>query len=86
MNTNLLKLFGGHMIANSKLSESAKLQLLNYIEEADEYQVKAFLLDGELMREPKDIVCEEIVDQRFEISGIPDKLKDFELYWTELTS
>jgi hypothetical protein len=38
------------------------------------------------MREPKDIVCEEIVDQRFEISGIPDKLKDFELYWTELTS
>ena len=60
MSLNSLKIFAGHIITMSEMHKSAKLQLLNYVEEADEYQVKALLLDGEIMREPRDIVCEEI--------------------------
>ena len=86
MNINLLKMFSGHVITTSEMSESAKLQLLNYVEEADEYQVKGFLLDGVIMKEPKDVICEEIVDQRFYASELPEKIKDFERYWTKLLS
>jgi hypothetical protein len=86
MNINLLKMFSGHVITISKMSESAKLQLLNYVEEGDEYQVKGFLLDGVIMKEPKDVICEEIIDQRFYASELPGKIKDFERYWTKLLS
>ena len=86
MNINLLKIFGGHMVTTSEMSSPAKLQLLHYVEEADEYQMKAFLLDAEIMKEPGDIVCEEIIDQRFYASELPDKIKDFERYWAQMLS
>ena len=86
MSVNSLKIFAGHIITMSEMHKSAKLQLLNYVEEADEYQVKALLLDGEIMREPRDIVCEEIVDQRYYSSDLPGKLKDFEKYWAQMLS
>ena len=86
MKANLLKLFSGHTITMSEMSKAAKLQLLNYIQDAQEYQVKGFLLDGEIMKEPKDIVCEEIIDQRFYASELPEKVKDFEKYWAQMLS
>lgn len=87
MDTNLLKLFAGSMITNmTEMSKASRTQLLNYVEEAEEYQVKAFLLDGEIMKEPKDVVCEEIVDQRYFASDLPEKIKEFEDYWTNITS
>lgn len=86
MNANLLKIFSGHMIVQTDLTEGSKQQLLNYVQEASEYQVKVFLLDGEIMNVTDDEVCMEIVDQRFYASELPGKIKDFEKYWAELLS
>jgi hypothetical protein len=81
MNTYSLKLFSGHMIVSTGLSEQSKLQLLNYIQEASEYQVKVFLLDAEIMNVVNDEVCREIVDQRFYSSDLPAKIRSFIDEW-----
>jgi hypothetical protein len=86
MNVNLLKIFSGHIIATSEMSSSAKKQLLNYVQEGTEYQVKAFLLDGEIMRDPDDLVCKEIIDQRFYSSNLPEKLNKFSTDWNDVMS
>lgn len=60
-----LRIFAGKMIVESKLSKSAKLQLLNFIQnEATIPQVKVLLMDGEIVSLDKH--AEEIVNSRFE--------------------
>lgn len=52
---------------SSSVGKQAKLQLINFIESADEYQLKALALDGEFI--PKDALDEsakEILDSRFD--------------------
>jgi len=67
MNDNQLKILAGEIVVKSKLTKPAKLQLLNYLQkEATESQVKAFLLDGEIVN--LDNQAEEIVNERFAIS------------------
>jgi len=83
---NELKIFAGHAIVVSEMSKDSKNQLLNYVQEASEHQVKAFLLDGEIMKSPGDIVCEAIIDDRFDASDIPVKIRIFSNEWTEVMS
>ena len=60
-----LRIFAGKMIVESKLSKSAKLQLLNFIQnEATIPQVKVLLMDGEIVS--LDEHAAEIVNSRFE--------------------
>jgi hypothetical protein len=60
-----LRIFAGKMIIESKLSKSAKLQLLNFIQnEASIPQVKVLLMDGEIVSLDKH--AEEIANSRFE--------------------
>ena len=69
MNTVELKILAGQIVVESKLTKSAKLQLLNWLKtEASESQVKAFLLDGDIVI--LDEQAEEIVNARFKSSKI----------------
>jgi hypothetical protein len=86
LNVNLLKIFSGHIITSSEMSSASKNQLLNYVKEGTEHQVKAFLLDGQIMKDPDDLVCKEIIDERFSSSDIPEKLKQFSIDWNEIIS
>lgn len=61
-----LRLLSAHIISESQLSKTAKLQLLNFIkEEASDAQVKALLMDGEVVK--LDDQAEEIVNDRFDL-------------------
>ncbi len=60
-----LRIKAGKIVVESKLSKSAKLQMLNFIQkEATDVQVKALLMDGEIVN--LDSQAEEIVNARFE--------------------
>jgi hypothetical protein len=64
---NALKMVAGHLVTDSDLSKSAKLQLLNFLEsQASEHQVKALMMDGEIAINIDD-QGQDIVDARFEI-------------------
>lgn len=68
METNTLKILAGDIVTGSKISKSAKLQILNWLQnEATEVQIKTMLLDGEPFAE-LDEQAEEIVNKRFEVS------------------
>jgi len=62
-----LRIMAAEILVESKLSKSAKLQLLNFIkEEASDAQIKALLLDGKVVQ--LDEQAEQIVNDRFEVS------------------
>jgi len=67
MDTNRMKLGLVYIFSeNDKISKKAKLQLINFIEHADENQLKVLAMDGELV--PKHVFDEqatEIVNDRF---------------------
>ena len=68
MNTNKLKITCGEIIVKAKLTKESKLQFLNFIQtEADEHQLKALLLDGEITAKADD-ETKEIINQRFKVS------------------
>jgi len=68
-----LRIIAAEMIVESKLSKSAKFQLLNFIkEEATDAQIKALLMDGKIVQ--LDEQAEEIVNDRFEISEAGGKV------------
>lgn len=73
MNINDIKIVAGTIVFESKLSKSAKLQLLNFIQnEASDAQVKALLMDGEITS--LDEQAEEIVNIRFPQTDIGRQL------------
>jgi len=52
---------------NEKVSKPAKLQLINFIEQADEYQLKVLIMDGELVSKDKlDEQSMGIINDRFD--------------------
>ena len=68
-----LRIIAAEMIVESKLSKSAKFQLLNFIkEEATDAQVKVLLMDGKIVQ--LDEQAEQIVNDRFEISEAGGKV------------
>lgn len=63
-----LRLRAGKIVVESKLSKSAKLQLINFIQkEATDAQIKALLMDGKIVQ--LDEQSEEIVNARFELKN-----------------
>lgn len=68
-----LRMMAGSIIMDSDLSNSAKLQMLNFIkEEASDAQVKALLMDGKIVK--LDEQSEQIVNDRFEVSEAGGKV------------
>lgn len=62
-----IRIIAGSIVMESKLSKCAKLQLLNFLQkEASIAQVKAFILDGEIVS--LDEQSEEIVNDRFAVA------------------
>jgi hypothetical protein len=78
MNTNLLKLFAGSIIVSSQMESEVKKDLLNFVENASDYQVKTFLLDAEMVNDTDNAFTLSILDSKFEISAIPVKISEFE--------
>ena len=80
MELNTLKILAGDIVTKSKISKPAKLQLLNWLQnEATEVQIKALLLDGEMVID-LDEQADEIVIARFKSkeSGFETALKERE--------
>lgn len=74
---NLRKVAAETIVTNSSLSRSSKLQLLNFIEnEATEYQVMAYLLDGTIVQ--LDEQAESIVEDRFNCSEVSQIVTEME--------
>jgi hypothetical protein len=63
MNKKQIQLLSVMAIGKSKMSEQTKLQLLRFVKEATEVQLKSFLLDGEIVK--LDSVSEQVVNDRF---------------------
>lgn len=52
---------------NENISKQAKLQLINFIEQADEHQLKVLMMDGELVSKDKlDEQSIGIISDRFD--------------------
>jgi len=77
MDTNLIKLFAGHIIVVSEMDKETKRDLLTFVEHASDYQVKYFLLDATLVEDTKSDLARSIVDSKFDISGLPEKVNHY---------
>ncbi|MCK5607910.1 hypothetical protein KAR91_38880 [Candidatus Pacearchaeota archaeon] len=68
MDVNKLKLGLMYIFNESeKITKNAKLQLINFIKEADNHQLKVLVMDGELIPKQKlDEQARQIIDDRFE--------------------
>jgi hypothetical protein len=70
MDLNKLRLGLSYIFFESKLlTKKSKIQLINFIENADIHQLKVLAMDGELIK--KDILdeaCRQIIDDRFDDS------------------
>jgi len=62
-----LRIIAGEIVVESKISKSAKLKLLKFIQtEATDGQIKVLFLDGKIVK--LDEQAEEIVNDRFKVS------------------
>lgn len=70
MDINRMRLGLIYIFKESKnLSKQTKLQLINFIEQADEHQLKVLALDGEIIKkESLDDQAKEILDDRFNVN------------------
>jgi hypothetical protein len=67
MDKNDLKILSGAMIWESSLPKNAKIQLIRFIKEANETQLKALVLDGTIIPSSKlDEITREVIDERFD--------------------
>jgi len=71
MESKDLKIAAGSIIAGSKISKAAKLQLLDFIQsEATDHQIMALLLDGKVVK--LDEQAEQVVEDRFNNSKLSE--------------
>jgi hypothetical protein len=77
MNINRMKLGLVYIFSeNEKLSKEAKLQLIKFIEMADEQQIKILAMDGEVIdKSSLDETARSIVDDRFKSSLVTETLE-----------
>jgi len=61
-----LRLLAAQIVYESELTKLAKLQMLNYIKEATDVQIKALLMDGEIVKVDEE--SETVINDRFEVS------------------
>jgi hypothetical protein len=67
MDKNDLKILSGAMIWESSLPKNAKIQLIRFIKEANEAQLKALVLDGTIIPSSKlDEITRQVIDERFD--------------------
>jgi len=57
------------VVESDKLTKSSKHQLLNFLENASDIQIKSFLLDGSIIEEP-DEMTQQIIEDRFNCSPL----------------
>jgi len=83
MNKNDLKILSGAMIWEASLPKNAKIQLIRFVKEATETQLKAFILDGEVIPKSKlDEGSVQIIGERFNnkvdmFKGSLSKIKNY---------
>ena len=65
MNKKDLQVFSMYIVSESKSSKLAKLQLLNFVMEASEHQLMAFILDGQIIK--TDEIDNQIIEDRFKV-------------------
>jgi len=72
MDINRMKVGLMHIFSlNEKMSKEAKLQIIRFIERANEHQVKVLAMDGELINKSSlDEQSMEIIDDRFDATNI----------------
>jgi hypothetical protein len=78
MTSKNLKLLSGYLVMESDSSDSAKKQLLNFIKDANVYQLKAFILNDEIENLDEDSY--NIIEKRFNIleNEVFQELDEFE--------
>ena len=68
-----LRIIAGQIVVESKISKSAKLKILKFIQtEVTDAQIKALFLDGKIVK--LDEQAEEIVNDRFKVSEAGDRV------------
>ena len=83
MNRSDLKILSGAIIWESSLPKNAKIQLIRFVKEANEVQLKAFVLDGTIIPKTKlDEITAEVIDERFDnkidsFKGSLNKIKNY---------
>jgi hypothetical protein len=68
MDTNELKLYLGHVVTESSMPKDAKIQMLNFLRDANDIQLKAIYLDGEIIKPTVSEQAKQIIEQRFSVS------------------
>ena len=70
MDLNKFRLGLSHIfVENKKMSGKMKKTLVNFIEKADLYQLKALAMDGEVIaKEALDAELKDILDARFDVA------------------
>jgi len=77
METNLIRLFAGHVVVSSEMAPAIKEELIQFVETATDYQLKTFLLDAEMVKDVDNDFARSILDSQFEISAMPIKINEF---------
>jgi hypothetical protein len=70
----LLKVFTASAVIESKLNKSTKLQLLEYVQNANKYEIMALLLDGKITK--VDNYNKDIIVDRFKVSKYPKVIEE----------
>jgi len=73
MDKKELKLAASQLVFDSKMSAKAKMQIFNWLKEANEPEIKAFLLDGKIVQ--LDEQATDVVNDRFKASTLMQELE-----------
>jgi carbamoylphosphate synthase large subunit len=68
-----LQMVAGQIVFDSKMSAKAKMQIFNWLKEADSAQMKAFLLDGKIVELDEQAI--EVVNDRFKTSEMMQEME-----------
>jgi len=77
MDTNRMKLGLAHIFTvNESISKQTKLQLINFIEQANIHQLKVLAMDGQLVPKSQlDENANQIIDDRYDSLDIDEIIK-----------
>lgn len=83
MDKKELQILSMATVSESDKSKLAKLQLLNFIMEASEHQLMAFMLDGKIIK--TDELTEQVIEDRFRISEAGGRVAKLRKSYSSLT-
>ena len=73
MDKKELQISSMYIVNESNKSKLSKLQLLNFIMEASEHQLMAFILDDQIIK--TDELSEQIIEDRFKASKVINEIR-----------